>query len=395
MAQGSAAPAFIRAALVASIWSPLTAVSGPDDQDIPYTVAEGAASIDPTGDVIAGSADRFSRMTVPVTIEGKGPFRFMIDTGSQATVVSRRLSEQLGLPSLGHATVVGMAARKRVELVRLDGLELASRMFDNLHAPLLEAEHMGADGIIGLDSLQGLRVMIDFRADSISVDDARALGGNRGYEIVVRARKRLGRLIIADAQIDGVRTALVIDTGSQGSIGNLALQRKLRAAKGVEVTSTDVTGSEIVGRLDVPRTLQIGRTSGRNLMLKGLAITPPVVGRISIGRVVEKNGKRLPEKDDEFTLTSQIQHKDGWITHPLDEALRGSSGAKLRSIPIKGAANLEGVALVVAWFGTDLRAGDCRVLPGVMTSSAMILARLPPQRETIVHAAVIRTAEVR
>lgn len=70
-------------------------------------------------------------------------------------------------------------------------------------------------------------------------------------------------------------------------------------------------------------------------MIKGLALTPPVIGRISIGRVVEKNGKRLPEKDDEFTLTSQIQHKDGWITHPLDEALRGSSGAKLRSIPIK------------------------------------------------------------
>ena len=70
-------------------------------------------------------------------------------------------------------------------------------------------------------------------------------------------------------------------------------------------------------------------------MIKGLALTPPVIGRISIGRVVEKNGKRLPEKDDEFTLTSQIQHKDGWITHPLDETLRGSSGTKLRSIPIK------------------------------------------------------------
>ena len=39
-------------------------------------------------------------------------------------------------------------------------------------------------------------------------------------------------------------------------------------------------------------------------MLKGLALTPPVIGRISIGKVVEKNGKRLPEKDDEFTLTS-------------------------------------------------------------------------------------------
>ncbi|MBK5647408.1 MAG: hypothetical protein I4N51_10215, partial [Acinetobacter sp.] len=57
-------------------------------------------------------------------------------------------------------------------------------------------------------------------------------------------------------------------------------------------------------------------------MIKGLAITPPILGRISIGKVVEKNGKRLPEKDDQFTITSQIQNKDGWVKHPLDEQLR-------------------------------------------------------------------------
>jgi Recombination directionality factor-like len=70
-------------------------------------------------------------------------------------------------------------------------------------------------------------------------------------------------------------------------------------------------------------------------MLKGLALTPPVIGRISIGKVVEKNGKRLPEKDDEFTVTSQVQTKDGWVNHPVDEILRKTSGAKLRSIPIR------------------------------------------------------------
>ena len=70
-------------------------------------------------------------------------------------------------------------------------------------------------------------------------------------------------------------------------------------------------------------------------MLKGLAITPPVVGRISIGRVVERNGKRLPEKDDQFTLTSQVQNRDGWVLHPLDEALRKEAGGKLRSIPVR------------------------------------------------------------
>lgn len=77
-------------------------------------------------------------------------------------------------------------------------------------------------------------------------------------------------------------------------------------------------------------------------MLKGLALTPPIIGRISIGKVVEKAGKRLPEKDDGFTLTSQVQSRDGgWVNHPLDEALRKvagngtGAGTKLRHIPIR------------------------------------------------------------
>ncbi|MFT0694430.1 hydrolase or metal-binding protein [Acinetobacter nematophilus] len=73
-------------------------------------------------------------------------------------------------------------------------------------------------------------------------------------------------------------------------------------------------------------------------MIKGLAITPPILGRISIGKIVEKNGKRLPEKDDQFTITSQIQGKDGWIKHPLDEQLRAKApnqNQKLRIIPVR------------------------------------------------------------
>ena len=71
-------------------------------------------------------------------------------------------------------------------------------------------------------------------------------------------------------------------------------------------------------------------------MIKGLAIIPPILGRISIGKMVEKNGKRVPEKDDQFTLTSQIQNKEGWVKHPLDEQLRAkASNQKLRSIPVR------------------------------------------------------------
>lgn len=70
-------------------------------------------------------------------------------------------------------------------------------------------------------------------------------------------------------------------------------------------------------------------------MLKGLALTPPLLGRISIGKVIEKNGKRLPEKDDQFTITSQVQSRDGWLLHPLNDELRQSKEDKLRSIPVR------------------------------------------------------------
>lgn len=66
-------------------------------------------------------------------------------------------------------------------------------------------------------------------------------------------------------------------------------------------------------------------------MLKGLALTPPVVGRISIGRIVERGGKLAPQRDDEFTLTTQVRTREGWMLHPLDEQLRrAQAGDKVK-----------------------------------------------------------------
>ena len=219
-------------------------------------------------DVVEGKADFYERMTVPVTIEGKGPFRFMIDTGAQATVVTRGLTERLNLAPNGEAIVVGMGSRAPVQLVELNGLEFAERILDNISAPMLEARHIGADGILGLDSLQDLRVLIDFRKDTISVNDADVLGGNRGYEIVVRARHKLGRLVITSAEIDGVRTAVIIDTGAQGSFGNMKLKQRLRARKLEQRSSTDVNGAEIIGDVHVANGLEI-----QDMQLNNLAIT--------------------------------------------------------------------------------------------------------------------------
>jgi hypothetical protein len=71
-------------------------------------------------------------------------------------------------------------------------------------------------------------------------------------------------------------------------------------------------------------------------MIKGLAITPPVIGRISIGKLVQKQERWLPEKDDSFSLTTQVQSRDGWLLHPLHQALsEQAQNGKIRAIPIQ------------------------------------------------------------
>lgn len=92
-------------------------------------------------------------------------------------------------------------------------------------------------------------------------------------------------------------------------------------------------------------------------MLKGLAITPPTVGRISIGRVVEKNGKRLPEKDDAFTITTQLQQRGEWLLHPLNEELRKATTGKLRAIPVRFLFNDPDLNLRAAYSCFDRETG--------------------------------------
>lgn len=214
--------------------------------------------IAPTPEDIALARDRYNRMTVPVTIGGQGPYRFFIDTGAQATVVTRRITTDLDLLPSGVAQLVAMGSSRPVQTVEIDELEFADRMISGLVSPLLEREHIGADGILGPDSLQNLRVLIDFREERMSVADAEALGGNDGYEIVVRARRKLGQMIITDAKVNGVRTAVIIDTGSQNSVGNLALFERLRARHHGTQVSTDVHGVELTSDLAFIQRLTIG-----------------------------------------------------------------------------------------------------------------------------------------
>lgn len=217
---------------------------------------------------IAGSSDRSNRMTVPVRVGRHGRFRFIVDTGSQRTVISNEIATRLALAPIEKRRIVGIAGREIADTAVIDELVLGRRSFSNMPVLLFEAEHIGADGLIGTDSLQNQRVLIDFVNNSMTVSDARSQGGNSGFEIVVTARRRAGQLIMTQAEVDGVRTAIIIDTGSDTSIGNRALQRAL-GQRGTLTSAvlTSVTGQEV--------TVEIGFAS--KIDIGGVAITNAVI----------------------------------------------------------------------------------------------------------------------
>lgn len=225
-------------------------------------------------DIVGLKKDADGRMTVPVRVHEQGPFHFLVDTGSQNTVLSIGLAEQLGIGKRTRATLVGIAGREEVDAVSVEQIDIGRRSYYGLFVPLLATAHIGADGILGIDSLQDQRVLVDFDKKLMAVGDARVLGGNSGYEIVITARRKSGQLIVTNARINGILTDVVIDTGAQGTIGNRALQAAMRKRKGLEQTMLrSVTGQEIVADIGVGRTLAIGGITINNVAI-AFADTP-------------------------------------------------------------------------------------------------------------------------
>lgn len=248
------------ATVLATVGLASTSQARVDDQPIAPDLA------DPGTELLQLEEERNKRLTLPVSIEGQGPFDFLIDTGSQATVVTHEVNERLGLTHAGTAIVVGMASREEVELVELDGLQFGSRIIDGLTAPVLDRSNIGADGIIGVDSLQDMRVLFDFREKTIAVADVDEKFSNRGFEIVVRARPRQGQLLITEAYVEGVRATVIIDTGAQATLGNLALREKVRKRRAEQdVITTDVNGASLTTPLTFARSLRIQGLELRNL----------------------------------------------------------------------------------------------------------------------------------
>jgi len=235
----------------------------------------GAGEVDQTSQTedVRFRNEQNDRMTVPVRLSGTGPYRFLVDTGSDRTAISRELAARLKLVAGEAALVHGIAGVATVSTASVPNLQLTRRQVKVIDAPLLEFANMGADGILGVDSLRSQRIMFDFEAKTLSIvpsaaPDFREEPGT----IVVQGHRRNGRLIVTEAKANDQSVTVVIDTGSQVTVGNAALRRALLKRKLLtgalqQVELESVTGQKIPGDYMFVRELDIG-----GIQLRGLAI---------------------------------------------------------------------------------------------------------------------------
>ena len=170
-----------------------------------------------------------------------------------------------------------MTATSRVDRVLVDSLTLGPSTIRNLEVPALDEVDLGGAGMIGIDALVQQRLMMDFEKRLIKVEDAREPAKWMAGEIVVTARRRRGQLILTEVKAAGLPIEAVIDTGSEITIGNLALRDILirgNRDKFTDVEATGVTGVTIKLQLARIGELRLGKVTLRNLPI-AFADVPP------------------------------------------------------------------------------------------------------------------------
>lgn len=212
-------------------------------------------------DEIQFKRDESNRMTVPVRVSGTGPWRFLVDTGADRTAISATLAESLGLRSDSTAEIHTVTGVQKVETATVPDLQLSNQTMRDIQAPLLDAEKMGADGILGVDSLRSQRVEFDFQKNTMSIVPADARSDNDPNTIVVYGKLRNGRLIVTNAVADKKTITVVLDTGSEVCVGNEALRRALERGQVKQtgpVQLESVTGGTLDGEYTFVSKLTIG-----------------------------------------------------------------------------------------------------------------------------------------
>lgn len=260
------------------------------------------------------------RMTVSVHIGGNGPFPFIVDTGAARTVISNTLARQLELDPGKPVRLHSMTGVGDVDTAIIPQLEMSRRRVSGIHATILLEMYIWASGILGVDTLRSQRVEFDFERQKMSIEPSRAVTLRRDADaIVVTARSLFGRLVLVDADVEGEKVVVVLDTGSEVTVGNEALRRKLERKRKLKPTRPieliSVTGGTIMADYTEMDRMRLGNVSishmpiafakvhpftqlqleDRPAMLLGMD-TLKLFSRVSVDFAKKKVSFQLPDK---------------------------------------------------------------------------------------------------
>jgi predicted aspartyl protease len=240
----------------------LLGAAPPASTPAPAPPAVPAAAPD-DGSALDFAKDEYQRMTVPVSIDGSGPYKFVVDTGAERTVIARELAQDLRLGSSGTARLHSMSEVSDIATVLIRTLEVGGKSYRSIKAPALERRNLGAEGMLGIDALQAQRVSFDFaRQEMTVVPSRRAEEHWDGDSIVVTARSRFGHLVLVDASVEGQKVWVIIDTGAQTSVGNSALrhalERRHRLPEPQPLTMVSVTGGRVTADASLIKSIRLG-----------------------------------------------------------------------------------------------------------------------------------------
>ncbi len=258
-----------------------------DRETVQVNIANGAALPSPGPDedadqVVQTGFDAQRRVTVDALINGQGPFRLVVDTGANRTVLSTELAETLGLVADGQAMVHGIAGMLPSPTATLQRLDIGDLVSRRLRTPLLPRRYLGADGLLGVDVLARRRATLDFQNETLllasgvpKVALSRGAQAERApevqqEEIIVEARHRFGQLTIVDAALGATPLTAFLDSGAEITVGNEALGRVILNTPGL-----------VTGR----RTVQLVSATGQ-LVSGELAQVPPLrLGGVFLGNL--------------------------------------------------------------------------------------------------------------
>jgi predicted aspartyl protease len=222
---------------------------------------------EPQGIAIAN--DSAGHLTIAVDVNGRGPFRFVVDTGADRSVLADTTVEALALRPAGAVNLAGIVRTVRAETVDVASLSFGAMTRRNLKLPVLPRALLAADGYLGLDVLDDKRVILDFAEQQLIVTDplpVLAAVYHDPYLIVLHGQGSSGHLRTTTCSIDHIPVRAFIDTGAESTMGNEVLYRALVESDPSHASTrtmalTGLTGGTAIGRLTSPREVRIGRAS--------------------------------------------------------------------------------------------------------------------------------------